>query len=392
MKTIKNIIITLIMMLLVPNLVYAATLTIEDKSYDEKTYVFEVEGNSTYGEVMVSLFDGDSLLSFKTVSASNNKYHATFNIEFDKDKEITIKVGDINSTNYKISKLNVKKSEPRQGDAAGEEAANKLVDPDGNSLTVLDKLYKFDDGSELLVRKEMVPEEPDDEEKAELEAIEKALGRNKKTVGALFVYVLNGEEPIKLKDVKDGYELFIPADKEDLEGFTSSCMVRVLDEKEMKFGDPIKLSYDEKAGGIVAKLDNIGMFILYDDENVYYDFLDNTGNQTYYVKDNEDLVLKIDADLDKFIDMYIDGKLVDSKNYTTKSGSTVITLKKDYVKSLSKGEHTIVVNFLDGVATTNLNIASSNPKTGDSIYIYLAILMVSLIGFVSSIKYSKSKN
>lgn len=387
MKLIKNIIITLIMMLLIPNLVYALSLTIDDKSYDEKTYVFEVNGSSTYSEVMVSLFDGDDLLSFKTVTASNNKYHATFNIEFDSDKEITIKVGDINSTDYKISTLNVKKSEPKQDE---DNSSNKLVDPDGNSLTVLDKLYKFNEEDELLIRMEMVSGEPNDEEKAQIEAIEKALGRNKKVAGAIFVYVLNGEEPIKLKDVSNGYKLFLTADKEDIGGFSSPCMVRVLDEENLKFGDPIKLVYDDNEEGIVAALDNIGMFILYDDSNIYYDFLDNTDNQTYYVKDNEDLVLKINADLDKFIDMYIDGKLVDSKNYTTKSGSTIITLKKDYVKSLSKGKHTIVVNFTDGVATTNLNIASSNPKTADSIYIYLIVLMISLIGFISSIKYSKN--
>lgn len=378
MKAIKNIIITLIMMLLVPNLVYAATLTIEDKSYDEKTYVLEVNGSSTYSEVMVSLFDGDDLLSFKTVTTNNNKYHVTFNIEFDKDKEITIKVGDINSTNYKISKLNVKKSEPREE----ENSSNKLVDHDGNSLTVLDKLYKFDEEDELLIRMEFVSDELDDEDKAQIEAIEKALGRNKKVVGAIFVYVLNGEEPIKLKDVTDGYKLFLNADKEDLDGLNNPNMVRVLDEENLKFGDAIKLSYDDKDSGIVAKLDNVGMFILYDDNNIYYDFLDNTGNQTYYVKDNEDLVLKIDADLDKFIDIYIDDELVDSKNYTTKSGSTIITLKKDYVKSLPKGTHKIVVNFEDGVAQTNLNITSSNPKTGDSILIYTVLFLISSIGMI----------
>lgn len=390
MSKFRKVIFALFIMLLLPGLVNALTLTIDSKSYDENSYEFLVGGNSGYSEVMVSLFDGDDLLSFKTVSASNGKYSAKFNIEFDADKEITIKVGDINSTNYKISTLDVKKSVPK---AEEEVSSNKLVDPDGNSLTVLDKLFKFDEEDELLIRMEMVPEEPSEEELKEIEALEKALGRNKKVVGVIFVYVLDKDgEPVKLKDVTDGYKLFLTADSDALDGFNNPNMVRVLDEKNLKFGDAIKLSYNDTDGGIVSKLDNVGMFILYNDNNIYYDFLDNTDNQTYYVKDNEDLVLKIDADLDKFIDMYIDDKLVDSKNYTTKSGSTVITLKKDYVKSLSKGKHTIVVNFKDGVATTNLNIASSNPKTGDSIYVYLVILMISLIGFVSSIKYSKNKN
>lgn len=391
MSKFRNIIFALFIMLLLPSLVNAATLTIDSKSYDEESYEFLVGGNSSYSEVMVSLFDGDDLLSFKTVSASNGKYSAKFNIEFDADKEITIKVGDINSTNYKISTLNVKKSVPRANE---EESQNKLVDDSGNSLTVLDKLFKFDDESELIIMIDTDMDNLDEDDAKALEAIEKALGRNKKVIGAMMIYVLDKDgEPIDLKDTTNGYELFLNIGEDDLAGFTSPNMIRILDEEKLEFESPFELVYDKEAKGVIVKLNNIGVYVLYDDENVYYNFLEKTGEQTYNLKKDGELVLKIDAPLDKFLDVYVDDELVDSKNYTTKSGSTIITFKKDYVQKLSKGEHTIVVNFDDGMAIATIDVTNgTNPSTGDSIYGYMVILMIGLLGLAGGIIYNKRYN
>ena len=391
----RKIIFALFMTLLLPSLVKAATLSIDSKSYDEESYEFLVGGNSGYAEVMVSLFDGEDLLSFKTVSASNGKYSAKFNIEFDEDKEITIKVGDINSTNYKISTLNVKKSVPRVGDTASEEeSGRKLVDEGGNSLTVLDKLFKFDEGDWLAIQIETNFENLNEEDSAKFAAIEKALGRNKKIVGVMMINVSDKDDKtIALKDAPNGYELFLNIDEDDLDGFTNPNMARILDEDKLELEDPIKLVYDKTAKGVVAKLNNIGIYILYDDENVYYDFLDNTDDQTYNLKKDGELVLKVNAPLDKFLDVYVDKELVDSKNYTTKSGSTIITFKKDFVQKLSKGEHTIVVNFDDGMAIATVDITNgTNPGTGDSIYGYILILMIGLFGLVGGIVYTKRYN
>ncbi len=46
--------------------------------------------------------------------------------------------------------------------------------------------------------------------------------------------------------------------------------------------------------------------------------------------------------------VYIDGVLVDEKNYTSKEGSTIITLKKDYLETLSIGKHELKVVFGNG--------------------------------------------
>ncbi|MGN0441125.1 MAG: hypothetical protein ACI4FO_00320, partial [Acutalibacteraceae bacterium] len=49
------------------------------------------------------------------------------------------------------------------------------------------------------------------------------------------------------------------------------------------------------------------------------------------------LVFRANGDFSKFTGVKVDGTLIDAKNYTAVSGSTVITLKADYLKTLSVG-------------------------------------------------------
>lgn len=76
--------------------------------------------------------------------------------------------------------------------------------------------------------------------------------------------------------------------------------------------------------------------------------------------------------------VYVDGKEVDSKNYTTKEGSTIITFNKNFTNSLKAGKHTLKVAVADGEVSTNFTI-TKNPATGDNIAIYAGIAIVSLI-------------
>ena len=62
--------------------------------------------------------------------------------------------------------------------------------------------------------------------------------------------------------------------------------------------------------------------------------------------------------------------LANGTQYSVEKGSTVITLKSDYLKTLSEGEHTITVNFKDGTVTASFNNlkrdAESIPATGET--------------------------
>ena len=132
-----------------------------------------------------------------------------------------------------------------------------------------------------------------------------------------------------------------------------------------------------------------------------YKFIEGA-NQTYTIGESKNATFRIDADYSLFCNkVYVDDNLLDSKNYDSKSGSTVITLKDEYLRTLSVGEHTLKVAFSDGKeATTKFEIkekqqivntksdkenTSTSPKTGDNLLIYLVLSVVSIIGVTTLI-------
>ena len=130
-------------------------------------------------------------------------------------------------------------------------------------------------------------------------------------------------------------------------------------------------------------------------KKITYKVLKGEG-QTFEISDNEKLTFRLNIEYSKFKEdgkAYIDGKLVDSKNYTSKEGSTIITFKENYAKELSAGEHTLKVAVADGEvsttfkvanntkkANTTVNTTTNNPQTGDNIIVYIALLLSSIIG------------
>ena len=135
------------------------------------------------------------------------------------------------------------------------------------------------------------------------------------------------------------------------------------------------------------------------EEKPTYEFLDNTANQTYTINEDDDLTFRINADYSLFENggaVYVDEN--ETTEFTSKSGSTIITLNKDFVNSLSVGEHTLKVAFNNGgEATTNFIIAkaedstSNNPKTGDNIAVWISLMVVSMLGVVGIIKFTKNR-
>ena len=126
-------------------------------------------------------------------------------------------------------------------------------------------------------------------------------------------------------------------------------------------------------------------------ERIVYEVTDGA-NQKYTITESDEAKFRINADFSKFVDggkVYVDNELVDSKNYTAESGSTIITLKKAFVDKLSVGEHTLKVVFNDGgEASTMFNVARvevliDNPSTYDNILKYIGASIISVIGLVS---------
>ena len=141
-------------------------------------------------------------------------------------------------------------------------------------------------------------------------------------------------------------------------------------------------------------------------------------NGTWTQNRDGTLVFRANGDFDKFTGIKIDGTLIDVKNYTAKSGSTVITLKADYLKTLSVGTHKLTVVYTDGECSTNFEVKqaaseqikptegdksdtttptggkdTTSPQTGDNsnMLLWVALLFVSGAGVLGTTVYSKKK-
>ena len=149
-----------------------------------------------------------------------------------------------------------------------------------------------------------------------------------------------------------------------------------------------KLQYDSIEDGVIneTRYDyytrcNYDFVFRYDNE---YKVLEGV-NQTLRINKIKDLIIKIEASFDLFKTngkVYINDELLDENNYTAKEGSTIITLKEDYLKTLSKGTYTLKVTFDDDrYAITNFFIKEEikNPETSDNISNYIIISITSLL-------------
>lgn len=104
----------------------------------------------------------------------------------------------------------------------------------------------------------------------------------------------------------------------------------------------------------------------------------------------EDANFVSEADFNKFVEVRVDNKLVDPANYSVKSGSTDVTLKGSYTKTLNVGEHTLEIVSNDGKASAKFTVVAAEttkphksqktsrlrmPQTGDSANIAFASAM-----------------
>ena len=141
-------------------------------------------------------------------------------------------------------------------------------------------------------------------------------------------------------------------------------------------------------------------------------------NGTWTQNRDGTLTFRANGDFSKFTGVKIEGTLIDPKNYTAKSGSTIITLKADYLKTLSVGTHKLTVVYTDGECSTNFEVKQAaseqtkpterdksdtttptggkdtiSPQTGDNsnMLLWVALLFVSGAGVLGTTVYSKKK-
>lgn len=120
---------------------------------------------------------------------------------------------------------------------------------------------------------------------------------------------------------------------------------------------------------------------------VTYNILDGAGSSWTQNTDGS-LAIRGSGEISKFREVKVDGVTVDPVNYTVTEGSTIITFKPEYLKSLSVGNHSFELVWTDGTAATNFTVventdqSAKSPKTGEdfSRTLCTALLMVSCAG------------
>lgn len=133
-------------------------------------------------------------------------------------------------------------------------------------------------------------------------------------------------------------------------------------------------------------------------------------NEIWAQNSDGTLTITANGDFPKFTGIKVDGKLIDTSNYTAVSGSTKVTLKAEYLKTLSVGTHEVTFVYTDGECSTNFEVKSvsmvqakpteenktdtTSPQTGDNsnIVLWFALLFVSCAGTLGAVVYSKRKN
>ena len=78
-------------------------------------------------------------------------------------------------------------------------------------------------------------------------------------------------------------------------------------------------------------------------------------------KQNTDETITIggNGEFPKFTSVKVDGSIIDPTNYTAKEGSTIISLKTDYLKTLSVGTHSFEIVWTDGSAATSFKVSKN---------------------------------
>ena len=123
---------------------------------------------------------------------------------------------------------------------------------------------------------------------------------------------------------------------------------------------------------------------------------DTTSDSTFTIKPATGVV---DNSFENFDYVAVDGvKLTKDVDYTVTKGSTIITLKASYLKTLSAGEHVILVNFKDGSTAVKLTVnaapAPANmPATGESQTAMLtgSVLVIAALGIMFVVEAKKRK-
>ena len=127
-----------------------------------------------------------------------------------------------------------------------------------------------------------------------------------------------------------------------------------------------------------------------------YRIIQGNGSK-WTVGEDRSITMTVNGPVEKFTGIEVDGKAVDAVNYTVKSGSTIISLKAEYLNTLSVGKHTLTVIYTDGEISGEFEILKNagtvTSETGDNsnIAFGIALMFIAVCGLSGTVFYGQKK-
>ena len=85
----------------------------------------------------------------------------------------------------------------------------------------------------------------------------------------------------------------------------------------------------------------------------------------YVIGSKDGLTFTCEGSYQNFTGIWVDGASQPKSNYDAKSGSTIVTLKPNYLITLAEGKHTLRFIYTNGYADTSFTVSKhANPQTG----------------------------
>jgi tetratricopeptide (TPR) repeat protein len=249
----------------------------------------------------------------------------------------------------------------------------------------------------------VTPEDKSDLEKAKAD-LEKALDDNSGNYTAEEKKTIEDE----LKRIDDALKVI--ENVEAVEEATSNLPATVVpdDEENVAKIEAAKKTYDALSNyekSLVSKqtketLDKLTAAA------VAYDIIKGDGSE-WKEDSNETLSFTANGDISRFLGIGINGKTVDPKHYEVKAGSTIVTLKQDYLDTLEAGKYTITFLYTNGETegtfiveaveeetvppTTEETKPGTVPETGDdaNVMLWFSLMIVSSAAILVLLSYKR---
>lgn len=119
-------------------------------------------------------------------------------------------------------------------------------------------------------------------------------------------------------------------------------------------------------------------------------------NQTIDVAKGDTAAFRSEAPFAEFVKLMVDGKAVESKYYDVKEGSTIVTIKKEFLDTLSNGKHEMSIVSVNGHADCEFTITGHEAapiQTGDNsrLVLWITLLAASVVT-ASAMIYRKKRS